>query len=52
MNPTTSDFQHNGAHPLLWVAGAVSVGIGVASWAYKRRRRSAVVVGRMLRPKP
>ena len=40
MNPSTSEVQNGGARPLLWIAGAVGVGAGIASWAYRRRRRS------------
>jgi hypothetical protein len=40
MNPSTNELQNRGARPLLWVAGAVGAGVGIASWAYKRRRRN------------
>jgi hypothetical protein len=40
MNPSTSELQNDGARSLLWVAGAVGVGLGIASWVYRRSRRS------------
>jgi hypothetical protein len=40
MNANTNEVQNGGRRPLLWAVGAVGVGVGIASWAYKRSRRS------------
>jgi hypothetical protein len=35
-----NELHNGGRSPLLWVAGAVGVCAGIASWAYRRSRRS------------